>query len=300
MRRRHHRPHIVDPATCTNGICHHGTIQVSLGRGDGTFTSPVVSAFRGFVLRAWDFDGDAKVDIIAVGEVTPGIFNVMLLRGTGTAAVGSAVPVSSFALDEFPFAASADLNGDGKRDLVVPDENGIAVFPGNGNLMFGTPVKLTTGSRPVDVIIADLNADSRRDIVTANEFGGSISVFLNRGSLVFSAMDNSVGGFATDVAAADVNRDGRSDLLVSAGRENELFGGEGFGFLAVLLGRGDGTCQAPATYPVLPGARQVVTADWNKDGIPDAITGNRSSIVHDDCSTPWKTWDSVSILAASI
>jgi len=281
---------------CGGGTCSGGKIQVAIGRGDGTFNAPVESSSFGVVLGAADFNGDGKVDVIAAASGTNGNFTIALLPGTGTAAVGAPVPVPSFGPDDFLFAASADLNGDGKRDLVASDGSGISVFPGNGDFTFGAPVKLTTGIQPADVIIADLNGDGRRDIVTANNFGASISVFLNKGSLLFSAMDTALAGFATDVTTADLNRDGRPDLLVSTGRPHDLFGGDAYGFALVLLGRGDGTFQAPVAYPVLPGAQQIVTLDWNKDGIPDVITGNRSSIIHDDCSVPWKTWDSISIL----
>ena len=42
---------------------------------------------------------------------------------------------------------------------------------------------------------------------------------------------------------------------------------------------------------------QIVVGDFNRDGILDVVTGNRSSIARDDCATMFKTWDSVSVLA---
>ena len=45
------------------------------------------------------------------------------------------------------------------------------------------------------------------------------------------------------------------------------------------------------------GALQIVTGDFNRDGVTDIVTGNQSSIARDDCTAPSrKTWDSVSIL----
>jgi hypothetical protein len=44
---------------------------------------------------------------------------------------------------------------------------------------------------------------------------------------------------------------------------------------------------------------QIVAGDFNRDGVVDVATGNRSSIVRDDCTSGLKTWDSVSVLVGS-
>jgi hypothetical protein len=66
----------------------------------------------------------------------------------------------------------------------------------------------------------------------------------------------------------------------------------------VLRGNGNGTFAAPALYPVLAGPLQIVAGDFNRDGLVDVATGNRSTIVRDDCASVFKTWDTVSILPA--
>jgi VCBS repeat protein len=137
------------------------------------------------------------------------------------------------------------------------------------------------------------------DIVTVSGDGWpyAVSVFLNRGSLAFTAADIAVGPpyAPTDVTAADVNRDGRVDLLVSVGSANSLHvTGEGAMFM--LLGNGNGTFDPATAYALPPGPMQIVAGDFNRDGLIDVVTGNRSAIVQEDCYIPVKTWDSVSVL----
>jgi FG-GAP-like repeat len=59
---------------------------------------------------------------------------------------------------------------------------------------------------------------------------------------------------------------------------------------------GNGTFGTPVAYPTAIGAIQIVAGDFNRDGVVDVATGNRSSIGADDCGATLKTWDSVSIL----
>ncbi|MBA3915254.1 MAG: VCBS repeat-containing protein, partial [Acidobacteriales bacterium] len=72
----------------------------------------------------------------------------------------------------------ADVNRDGKNDVVTADKrnNSVSVFLGNGD---GTlrPEKLyPTGPDPLFVATADVNGDGRLDLLTANDAGNSFSV----------------------------------------------------------------------------------------------------------------------------
>jgi len=282
---------------CGGGTCTGPNLQVSLGRGDGTFAAPVQSSFVGYVLNTTDLNRDGRRDVIAE---TPGsgTRSIFVLPGTGTAALGAPVPVSTFLFDQFSFVATGDFNGDGKRDLVLPHGNGVAVYPGRGDFTFDAPVPITTPASVADAIVADLNNDGRSDIVTANLLDGSLTIALNRGGLVFSMTEIRLGPWVTDVTASDVNRDGRLDLLVSAGRPDHFYGfGDGSAF--VLTGNGNGTFGTPIRYDLPHGPTQVVAVDANRDGIIDLVTGNRSSIVRDDCTWNEKTWDSISVLVGT-
>ncbi len=67
---------------------------------------------------------------------------------------------------------------------------------------------------------------------------------------------------------ADLNLDGKHDLILASG-----------GFLTVLLGKGDGTFQPPVSYAFDGGAlTQPVIADFNRDGHLDIAIGVGTSL----------------------
>jgi hypothetical protein len=270
-----------------------GMVQVSIGKGDGTFQAPVTSGFRGEVLATGDFNSDKRPDVVA-SRRTVQATQFVILPGTGTATLGSAVTVSSVPAD-FAFALSGDFDGDGKRDVVLPSSVGVDVYPGKGDFTFGTPVGLVTNGSALDGIVADFNNDGRADLVTANGETGAISIFMNHGGLTFSPSDLHSSHQTNDVTVADVDHDGRLDLLVAAGRP-ATDSNFGEGFVLVFRGQGDGTFALPAEYPVAAGPVQIVVGDFNRDGVMDVATGNWPSFVIDDCSSEIKTWDSASVL----
>jgi hypothetical protein len=65
---------------------------------------------------------------------------------------------------------SADLNGDGKRDLVLTSTTAstVSVKLGNGAGGFGAETDFATGSNPAAVTFADFNGDGKRDLAVAN------------------------------------------------------------------------------------------------------------------------------------
>ena len=178
------------------------------------------------------------------------------------------------------FALPADVDADGKLDLVVGvNPTSTRVFPGLGDFSFGPPVELVTAQSPNDAVIADVNGDRTMDIVVATRTGQAISIFLNQGGLLFTAADVPLDRQANDVAAADLNRDGKVDLAIAAAG-----GGDGVtpvseGFAYVLLGRGDGTFAQPIQYQVAPEPWQIALGDFTGDGVLDIATANMSATV---------------------
>ena len=107
-----------------------------------------------------------------------GANTVSVLFGNG---VGGFAAKVDFATGSGPNAvAIADVNGDGRPDLVTANYNGgdASVLLGDGSGGFGTKTQYATGSNPISVAVSDVNADGRPDAVVANYSGSSVSVLL--------------------------------------------------------------------------------------------------------------------------
>jgi hypothetical protein len=160
--------------------------------------------------------------------------------------------------------AVGDFNGDGNADLVVtnecPDSNcnggAVSVLLGNGDGTFQAPQTYSSGgSEAYAVAVGDVNNDGIPDVIVANGcqsasqcVNGVVGVLLGNGDGTFQAAQtySSGGVVASSVTTADVNRDGNLDLIVA----NQCLDSTcASGGVSVLLGKGNGTFQAPKPYP---------------------------------------------------
>jgi hypothetical protein len=253
-------------------------ITVLLGNGDGTFSprsdvslSPSIpSPFYPVGATIADFNLDGIPDVAIVQ--TSGVLSVLLGKGKGAfeapLSTGANVVTSGS-------VGVADFNGDGRPDLAIGNGKGAAVMLGNGDGTFGAPLAaVNTGVGGIDALtVGDFNNDGKQDLVVlGNGFlvTNPIFVTLGNGNGTFQAAKQfwNATSIPFAVATADFNRDGKLDLVV-------LLNTSSPNALAVMLGNGDGTFQAPVTYPTdtLPNGLRV--ADLNGDGILDiVVTGD--------------------------
>ena len=256
-------------------------VDVFLGNGDGTFQLAVSYPTGQPSVPLWsvaiaDVNGDGKPDLLVVS----GFYNVGVLLGNGDGTFQPVVfyPDGGVVSNEFNYQsiAVADVNGDGKPDLLVANASpGIGVLLGNGDGTF-QPVVTYTASSIVDtqsLAAADVNGDGKIDLIVTGfpESGnGLAAVLLGNGDGTFQpAVAYSTGGNANAVTIADVNGDGKPDILVA----------NGYG-AGVLLGNGDGTFQPVTTYSSgggVPQPQSIAVADVNQDGKPDLLLANNES-----------------------
>jgi Big-like domain-containing protein/VCBS repeat protein/FG-GAP repeat protein len=264
--------------------CSSGEVSVLLGNGDGTFQSAVTyssGAFGAWSIVVADVNKDGKPDLlVSSGCENPIICptgGVGVLLGNGDGTFKNAVVYLSGGIDAKSLAV-ADVNKDGNLDLLVANENSnglngtVGVLFGNGDGTFQTAKTYDCGAQETDwIAAADVNLDGNIDLIVSNadgSTGAAVGVLLGNGDGTFQSVKNYSSGssLATSIAVADVNLDGKPDLLVAN------WGLAQAGKITVLLGRGDGTFQIPQIYSsggMEPGA--IAAADVNGDGRIDVL-----------------------------
>ena len=158
--------------------------------------------------------------------------------------------------------AIADFNGDGIPDIAYAYHeftpfSGVVLGNGDGTFRPGVVFAVFQNAEgfPNAFLTGDFNGDGKADLVYWGTFGPNW-IALGNGDGTFQAQIG-VTGCASLVAVADVNRDGKADLICRT---------------SVLLSNGDGTFRSGITVDPNPMDEGVLlTADFNHDGNPDLL-----------------------------
>src|SRR2546427_83155 len=161
-------------------------------------------------------------------------------------------------------AIAVDFDGDGLLDIVSVDQldDSLGLVKGFGDGTFRLVKSLAVGSLPSAVAFTDTNGDGLPDLVTANLRTQEVTVNLNDGHGGYGAKIGSplLGTTMTGMTVGDWNGDGKIDVAVIATSLNTL---------VVMTGDGAGHFGTPVQHTVGTYPKQVITADFNKDGNPD-------------------------------
>jgi hypothetical protein len=257
------------------------TVSVLLGKGDGTFAEKKdypVGKSPGWVVLA-DLNGDRKLDIVVANRGEPTV-SVLLGKGDGT--FGAKKDVTIGGKENQPaMLVVADLNGDGKPDIVTanlcqsvmvlggkPDDprywpNGVTALMGDGKGGFTPKKNLLGPATPTFLALADVNGDKRLDLFASAAVRPCVSLYLQtpRG---FGGEPEALETGTGPVAFALGDLQGKKTLdLVVANHEDRS--------LSVLRANGAGGFEKKVDVGTKGYPEAIVLADVDGDGKLDAV-----------------------------
>ena len=271
---------------------------VALGKGDGTFYSPVggtlQTAPRGnettYSRLAGDFNGDGKTDLAWSYSGPVGLISYVALgKGDGTfySPVGGTLQTAPRGSETTYSRLASDFNGDGKTDLAWSYSGPVGLISyvalGKGDGTFYSPVGGTLQTAPrgsettYSRLASDFNGDGKTDL--AWSYSGPVGlisyVALGKGDGTFyspvgGTLQTAPRGSETTYSrlASDFNGDGKTDLAWSYSGPVGLIS-------YVALGKGDGTFYSPVggTLQTAPRGSETtysrLASDFNGDGKTD-------------------------------
>jgi hypothetical protein len=226
-------------------------LSVMLGNTHGVMAAPTSINLGAnsyaqvkFVLTG-DVNGDGKPDVVsstAEGYSNP--YGVVVLMGLGTGKFKAPATYTT-STSSYPGAgALADVNGDGKLDIVTSNFDGtmsVLLNKGAGTYGAATVFPSGTGAYASGFVLGDFNGGGKADIVVADFQTNDLVLLLGNGNGTFQSpviLSSPVrpGG----LVAADFNKDSKLDLAVVSNDYN--------GSLVILLGNGNGTFTPGNTY----------------------------------------------------
>jgi hypothetical protein len=228
-----------------------------------------------------DLNGDGKLDLVTVNNADN---DVSVALGDGRGGFTRA-PGSPFAVGPSPYPlALGDVNSDGRLDIVatatatgphraqqLPFSRALTLLVGDGRGGFQTSQLPMRTGEPWFVALGDVNGDRKPDLVVTHHEMNELTVLLGDGTGRFREAGGSpfnLGHNAWQIVLADVNRDGRTDVIAAAG--------DG---VRVMLGDGSGGFKPAPDSPFATGRGTwtMAVGDVNRDGKIDVVTCNSGS-----------------------
>jgi hypothetical protein len=256
-----------------------GTTIVWFGTADGTYRAGTAirpgSRFYPNYVEVADVNRDGNYDLVVVAQTIDGSIdgNFWVLLGDGHGGFG-ARDLGRFGQRPQNMAL-VDLDADGNLDVVVGNDTSFAprgtatVAYGHGDGTFEAAADFGDRASGENMRIGDFTGDGLPDLIAGDSFGRTTLINLGKRSYRSTFTTERVN---RDIELADLNGDGKADLIEIAGPS-----GESLVDVVSRLSRGDGTF-APGNETVVPltDVNVVAIADMNNDGFADIVMSDRN------------------------
>lgn len=225
-----------------------------------------------------DVNGDGINDLLLAVQAVSGEARLYLRSGRtdGSLAEPVAIALDAQLTCILESVAIGDLNGDGRNDVVAgaPYCGAQVLYQGtDGRLQPGPVLPMSAAGR---LRIVDVDGDGRRDLLGAGGSQSDVLYWRQDGSGVLEAprsISLGNGNLVSDIAAGDVNGDGRVDIVAAVSGAADVD-------VAVVLQLPDGSFSSPTILSVDSNwqASSVAIGDLNGDGRLDIVasTGGNS------------------------
>ena len=254
---------------------------------------PAGTGDNAYKLRVADLDGDGRLDLM-ICEIygnTVSVFHNIATSGSIT--TNSFEPIFSLpAGNDCRFATAADLDGDGRLDIVALNygDNTLSILKNIGTPgslaadSFAPPVTFACPGGPYEATTADLDGDGRPDIAVVNYDNSTVSIFQNQTSQGWitansfaTHIDLAAGTGPTTITAADLDGDGKLDLVTGAVQGYSTSVHRNMSLVGLLTTNSF----SPRVDFSTPGwTHDVAVADFDGDGKPDiSAVGELSSFM---------------------
>ncbi|HVJ96588.1 MAG TPA: S8 family serine peptidase, partial [Acidimicrobiia bacterium] len=195
--------HVSDIALpVTNGVAVYGRVNSGFGNNALDLLQTITTPSTPTQLAVADMNDDGVNDLVAAGS-----FGINVYPGPDFDTPTVVTNVASS-----PTIAVGDVTGDGLLDIASCC---VKVFPQNVDHTFGAAIT-TAVSDAAHVATGDVNGDTKSDVVASvRTTPGAVSrLFQNAGVLDPPVTDPTAAPRPQPVAVADIDRDGRDDIVV--------------------------------------------------------------------------------------
>lgn len=250
-------------------------VDILLGDGHGGMFNPatttaLLTGLDPGAIVTGDFNGDGRQDLAVLNRRSDDL-SIFLGDGKGgfidrATTNGDGLQVHVSAGNSPTGLAVADINGDGKLDLIVGNVQGdVLTVLGNGDGTFRPYQRI---DRHVGLAITDVNSEQGPGIALANQSLDQITYQDGeaRSTFVQGRQDGVVA--PQTVKFADLNGDGTDDLIIANSGSNTIL---------VYLGLGNDQFGPAHRSFVGTQPTGVTVSDLNGDGIPDLVVANENS-----------------------